>query len=301
MNLSVRLGRLILQNPVVLASGTCGYGKEMQPYLDLNSLGAITVKGLSLSPWQGNPPPRVWETKAGLLNSIGLENKGVERFLEEDLPFLEGLTTRVFVNIWGRTVDEYVAVARKLNEVKRIDALELNLSCPNVEKGGATFIADLEVLKRLVGEVRATTEKFLIAKLGPQVCDWETTVALLEEEGVEALSVTNSFPALVVDVERMDFIFALKTAGLSGPAIKPLALKMVYDLVGVTRLPVIGMGGITTAEDALEFLLVGAKAIGIGTANLVVPSSAIRVLEGIKQYLLRKSITDVEEIIGKVR
>ncbi|MEN3202720.1 MAG: dihydroorotate dehydrogenase [Atribacterota bacterium] len=297
----MHLGRLVLQNPVVLTSGTCGYGKEMQPYLDLNSLGAITVKGLSLFPWPGNPPPRIWETKAGLLNSIGLENKGVERFLEEDLPFLEGLTTRVFVNIWGRTVDEYVAVARKLNEVKRIDALELNLSCPNVEKGGATFIADLEVLKRLVGEVRAATEKFLIAKLGPQVCDWETTVALLEEGGVEALSITNSFPALVIDVERMDFVFALKTAGLSGPAIKPLALKMVYDLVGITKLPVIGMGGITTAEDALEFLLVGAKAVGIGTASLVVPSSAIRVLEGIKQYLFRKGITDVEEIIGKVR
>lgn len=301
MNLSVRLGRLTLQNPVVLASGTCGYGREMQPYLDLNALGAITVKGLSLFPWEGNPPPRIWEVRAGLLNSIGLENKGVDRFLSEDLPFLESLTTRVFVNIWGRTIDEYVAVTRKLDQVSRIDALELNLSCPNIEKGGASFVSDPRVLRKLVGRVRAATGKFLIAKLGPQVRDWETIVALLEEEGVEALSITNSFPAVVVDVERMDFVFTLKTAGLSGPAIKPLALKMVYDLVGITKLPVIGMGGITTAEDALEFLLVGARAVGIGTANLVAPSSAMQVLEGIKRYLLRKDITDIERIIGRVR
>lgn len=301
MNLRVHLGRLTLQNPVILASGTCGYGKEMQPYLDLNTLGAITVKGLSLFPWNGNPPPRLWEARAGLLNSIGLENKGVERFLEEDLPFLESLTTRIVVNIWGRTVDEYVAVARKLSEVKRIDALELNLSCPNVEKGGATFISDHKVLEKLASDVRGVTEKFLIAKLGPQVRDWEKTVTILERAGIEALSVTNSFPALAIDVERMRFVFALKTGGYSGPAIKPLALKMVYDLVGMTSLPVIGMGGITTAEDALEFLLVGAKAIGIGTANLVNPSTAKQVLEGIKSYLLRKDITSVEDIIGRVR
>lgn len=291
----------MLQNPIVLASGTCGYGREMQPYLNLNDFGAITVKGLSLLPYEGNPPPRIWEVRAGILNSIGLENKGVERFLEEDLPFLENLSTRIFVNIWGRTVDEYVAVARELDKIARIDALELNLSCPNVEKGGASFVADLKELQKLVRGVRAATGKFLIAKLGPQVRDWEATVTLLEEEGIEALSVTNSFPALALDVERMSFIFALKTAGLSGPAIKPLALKMVYELVGITELPIIGMGGITTADDAIEFLLVGARAVGIGTANLVDPSSAMRILEGMQQYLVRKGITDIEEIIGRVR
>ncbi|MBC7218395.1 MAG: dihydroorotate dehydrogenase [Candidatus Caldatribacterium sp.] len=301
MKLSVHLGRLMLQNPIVLASGTCGYGREMQPYLNLNDFGAITVKGLSLLPCEGNPPPRIWEVRAGILNSIGLENKGVGRFLEEDLPFLENLSTRIFVNIWGRTVDEYVAVARELDKIARIDALELNLSCPNVEKGGASFVADLEELRKLVRGVRAATGKFLIAKLGPQVRDWEATVTLLEEEGIEALSVTNSFPALALDVERMSFIFALKTAGLSGPAIKPLALRMVYELVGITGLPIIGMGGITTADDALEFLLVGARAVGIGTANLVDPSSAMRILEGMQQYLMRKGITDIEEIIGRVR
>jgi len=301
MNLSVTLGRMTLKNPVVLASGTCGYGREITPYLDLNTLGAITVKGLSLFPWEGNPPPRLFEVRAGLLNSIGLENKGVERFLQEDLPFLETLETRIFVNIWGRTVEEYVAVTRKLDAIERIDALELNVSCPNVERGGASFLSDPETLRELVGRVREATGKFLIVKLGPTMQDWEVTVRILEEEGAEALSVTNSFPAMVVDVERMDFVFAMKSAGLSGPAIKPLALKMVYDLVGMTELPIIGMGGIMTAEDALEFLLVGARAVGVGTANLVAPSSAMDILEGIKAYLLRKNLENVEDFIGKVR
>jgi dihydroorotate dehydrogenase (NAD+) catalytic subunit len=292
---------MTLKNPVVLASGTCGYGREIAPYLDLNTLGAITVKGLSLFPWEGNPPPRLFEVRAGLLNSIGLENKGVERFLQEDLPFLEALDTRVFVNIWGKTVEEYVAVARKLDAIERIDALELNVSCPNVEKGGASFLLDPEVLRELVGRVREATGKFLIVKLGPKLQDWEVTVRILEEEGAEALSVTNSFPAMVVDVERMDFVFAMKSAGLSGPAIKPLALKMVYDLVGMTELPIIGMGGIMTAEDALEFLLVGARAVGVGTANLVAPSSAADILEGIKAYLLRKDMENIEDLIGRVR
>jgi dihydroorotate dehydrogenase (NAD+) catalytic subunit len=292
---------MTLKNPVVLASGTCGYGREIAPYLDLNTLGAITVKGLSLFPWEGNPPPRLFEVRAGLLNSIGLENKGVERFLQEDLPFLEALDTRVFVNIWGKTVEEYVAVARKLDAIERIDALELNVSCPNVEKGGASFLLDPEALRELVGRVREATGKFLIVKLGPKLQDWEVTVRILEEEGAEALSVTNSFPAMVVDVERMDFVFAMKSAGLSGPAIKPLALKMVYDLVGMTELPIIGMGGIMTAEDALEFLLVGARAVGVGTANLVAPSSAADILEGIKAYLLRKDMENIEDLIGRVR
>jgi dihydroorotate dehydrogenase (NAD+) catalytic subunit len=292
---------MTLKNPVVLASGTCGYGREIAPYLDLNTLGAITVKGLSLFPWEGNPPPRLFEVRAGLLNSIGLENKGVERFLQEDLPFLEALDTRVFVNIWGKTVEEYVAVARKLDAIERIDALELNVSCPNVEKGGASFLLDPEALRELVGRVREATGKFLIVKLGPKLQDWEVTVRILEEEGAEALSVTNSFPAMVVDVERMDFVFAMKSAGLSGPAIKPLALKMVYDLVGMTELPIIGMGGIMTAEDALEFLLVGARAVGVGTANLVAPSSAVDILEGIKAYLLRKDMENIEDLIGRVR
>lgn len=301
MNLTVSLGRMTLSNPVVLASGTCGYGREMVPFLDLNLVGAVTVKSLSLAPWPGNPPPRVRETYAGMMNSIGLANKGVKRFLEEDLPVLEGLTTRVLVGIWGRTVGEYRAVARELSGISRIDALELNVSCPNVEKGGATFLEDEEALRRLVGEVRAVTEQFLIVKLGPQVRDWGRMAAILEAEGAEAVSLTNSFPALAVDVEKMDFVFPLRFAGLSGPAIKPLALRMVYEFLQVTTLPVIGMGGIMGPSDALEFLLLGARAVGLGSGNLRDPALALRVLEGLRDYLTRKGIDDINRIIGKVR
>ncbi|MGC8778228.1 MAG: dihydroorotate dehydrogenase [Candidatus Caldatribacteriaceae bacterium] len=301
MNLATSLGRITLSNPVVLASGTCGYGREIAPFLNLNEVGALTVKSLSVFPWDGNPPPRIRETYAGLMNSIGLENKGVYRFLEEDLPFLEELATRVFVGIWGRTVEEYVAVARAIEGAPRIDALEVNVSCPNVEKGGATFLEDEAVLQRLLAEIRSVTGKFLIVKVGPQVRDWRRVVSIFEREGVEAISVTNSFPALSVDVEQMDFFFPLKFAGLSGPAIKPLALRMVYEVLQVTALPVIGMGGIVTASDALEFLLLGARAVGLGSCTLVDPSSALRVLEGLRDYLTRKRIGDINSIIGKVR
>lgn len=301
MNLAVSLGRMKLSNPVILASGTCGYGKELVPYLDLNQVGALTIKSLSITPWKGNPPPRVRETCGGMMNSIGLENKGVHRFLEEDLPFLETLTTRVFVGIWGKTIKEYVAVAQELEKARRIDAIEVNVSCPNVEKGGATFLEDEETLRRLVAGVRSVTGKFLIVKVGPQVRDWGKVVSIFEKEKVEAISVTNSFPALSVDVEKMDFFFHLKFAGLSGPAIKPLALKMVYELLCMTALPVIGMGGIATASDALEFLLLGARAIGLGSYTLVNPSSALQVLKGLEEYLTRKQIDDINSIIGKVR
>lgn len=301
MNLATSLGRMTLSNPVVLASGTCGYGREVAAFLDLNEVGALTVKSLSIFPWDGNPPPRIRETYAGIMNSIGLENKGVYRFLEEDLSFLEKLATRVFVGIWGRTVEEYVAAARVIDGAPRVDALEVNVSCPNVEKGGATFLEDEAVLQRLLAEIRSATGKFLIVKVGPQVRDWRRVVSILEREGVEAISVTNTFPALSVDVEEMDFFFRLKFAGLSGPAIKPLALRMVYEVLQVTSLPVIGMGGIVTAADALEFLLLGARAVGLGSCTLVDPSSALRVLEGLRDYLTRKRIDDINSIIGKVR
>ncbi|MGQ9746358.1 MAG: dihydroorotate dehydrogenase [Candidatus Caldatribacteriaceae bacterium] len=295
------LGRVTLTNPVVLASGTCGYGRELAPFLDLNQVGALTVKSLSLNPWEGNPPPRLRETYAGLMNSIGLENKGVYRFLEEDLSFLEGLTTRVFVGIWGRTIEEYVAVAKELGKIPRIDALEINVSCPNVEKGGVTFGEDERVLRCLVAEVRAVTDTFLIVKVGPQIKDWSRVTRVLEREGAEAISLTNSFPALAVDVEKMDFFFSLKYAGLSGPAIKPLALKMVYEVLQVTHLPVIGMGGITNAQDALEFLLLGAKAVGVGSATLVNPYACLSIVRGIREYLTKKQIDDINNVIGKVR
>ena len=301
VNLAVSLGKLNLKNPVILASGTCGYGREISPYLDLNQVGAITVKGLSYYPFSGNPPPRLREVYAGVLNSIGLENKGVYDFIQEDLPFLSSFDTRLLVNIWGETANEFVRVAQELDRFERVDALELNVSCPNMERGGAVFCSDLEILKSIVGGVRDATRKPLIVKLGPEVKEWEKTLDILENEGADILSLTNSFPALFVDLEDLDFFFKRIFAGLSGPAIKPLALKMVYEVVNYSSLPVIGMGGIVSADDALEFLLVGAKAVALGVANFVDPASALSILEGIEQYLESKGIESLEDLIGRVK
>ncbi len=259
------------------------------------------MKGLSYYPFSGNPPPRLREVYAGVLNSIGLENKGVYDFIQEDLPFLSSFDTRLLVNIWGETANEFVQVAQELDRFERVDALELNVSCPNIERGGAVFCSDLEILKSIVGGVRDATRKPLIVKLGPEVKEWEKTLDILENEGADILSLTNSFPALFVDVGEMDFFFKRKFAGLSGPAIKPLALKMVYEVVNYSSLPVIGMGGIVSADDALEFLLVGAKAVALGVANFVDPASALSILEGIEQYLESKGIESLEDLIGRVK
>lgn len=300
VDLTVRLGSLTLKNPVILASGTCGYGREIAPYLDLNQVGALTIKGLSYHPWPGNPPPRIRETYAGVLNSIGLENKGVCQFLKEDLPFLEQLNTRILVNLWGSSEKEYLKVTRTLAKVERVDGIELNVSCPNVERGGASFSCQPEVLRRLVGKVKEVVKKPLIVKLGPQVSDWEETIKVLEEEGADIISLSNSFPAVSVDVETQNWFFPRKTAGLSGPAIKPLALKLLYDVRKLTSLPLIGMGGIIVAEDALEFILLGATAVGIGTANLICPTCALSIIQGIEEYLKKKEIPCLRSLIGKV-
>ncbi|MDK2897085.1 MAG: dihydroorotate dehydrogenase catalytic subunit [Candidatus Atribacteria bacterium] len=300
VDLSVHLGSLTLQNPVVLASGTCGYGREIALHLDLNQVGALTIKGLSYDPWPGNPPPRIRETYAGVLNSIGLENKGVQRFLKEDLPFLERLNTKILVNIWGSREEEYLKVAQILAKVERVDGVELNVSCPNVEKGGLSFSCHPEVLRQLAGKVREIVKKPLVVKLGPQVPDWEATIRVLEIEGVDIISLTNSFPAVSVDIEAQNWFFARKVAGLSGPAIKPLALKLLYDVRKLTNLPLIGMGGIIEAEDALEFILLGATAVGIGTANLVSPTRALNIVWGIEEYLEKKKVPDLGSLVGKV-
>ncbi|WP_369018975.1 dihydroorotate dehydrogenase [Thermatribacter velox] len=301
VDLSVRVGDLRLKNPVVLASGTCGYGRELAKFINLKMVGAITVKGLSMEPWQGNPPPRIHEVYAGILNSIGLENKGLESFLREDLPFFETIETPLFVNIWGKNVKEYVLLARNLDAVERVTAIELNLSCPNVEKGGVSFALQEKVFEELVGRVRHSFTRKIIVKLGPQIFDLEKAIQILEREGIDFVSATNSFPGLAVNVDEQRFVFSRKVAGFSGPAIKPLALKLVYDIVSVTRLPVIGMGGIVCWRDALEFLLIGARAIGLGTVNLIYPDAAQRILKGIEEYLDQKGISSLEAIIGKVR
>ena len=301
MTLQTRLGNLILSNPVILASGTAGYGREIALYLDLDRVGALTLKGLSSNHWTGNPPPRIHETYAGIMNSIGLENKGFERFLREDLQFLETFHTRIIANIWGKTPGEYHDIAGKMDALERIDAIEVNVSCPNIEQGGESFSSDCLVLCRLIGELRQIVHKPLIVKLGPNTTDLENALHFMEKEGVDILSVTNTFPALAVDIESQSFVFSRKTAGLSGPAIKPLALKLVYDVLRATRLPVIGMGGIMKAEDAIEYLLIGARAVAVGSANLVDPSIALQIIEGIEIYLKRKNMSGMDDLIGKVR
>jgi dihydroorotate dehydrogenase (NAD+) catalytic subunit len=301
MNLQVNLGKLTLSNPIILASGTAGYGREIAPYLDLNRLGALTLKGLSLNPWMGNPPPRIHETYAGIMNSIGLENKGFDQFVGEDLPFLEKFKTKIIANIWGKTIEEYSDIAQKMNELERIDAIEVNVSCPNLEQGGKSFSSNSHVLCRLIQVLRQKVQKPLIVKLGPNTDDLNQVLLFMEKEGVDILSLTNTFPSLAVDVENQRFIFSKKTAGLSGPAIKPLALQLVYDVIERTRLPIIGMGGIMKAEDALEYLLIGARAVALGSVNLINPSAAMEILDGIEAYLIQKNILDINELIGKVR
>ena len=301
MNLQVNLGKLTLSNPIILASGTAGYGREIAPYLDLNRLGALTLKGLSLNPWMGNPPPRIHETYAGIMNSIGLENKGFDQFVGEDLPFLEKFKTKIIANIWGKTIEEYSDIAQKMNELERIDAIEVNVSCPNLEQGGKSFSSNSHVLCRLIQVLRQKVQKPLIVKLGPNTDDLNQVLLFMEKEGVDILSMTNTFPSLAVDVENQRFIFSKKTAGLSGPAIKPLALQLVYDVIERTRLPIIGMGGIMKAEDALEYLLIGARAVALGSVNLINPSAAMEILDGIEAYLIQKNIFDINELIGKVR
>ena len=301
MTLQTRLGNLVLSNPVILASGTAGYGREIAPYLDLDRIGALTLKGISSNPWIGNPPPRIHETYAGIMNSIGLENKGFERFVREDLPFLETFHTRIIANIWGKTSEEYYDIAAKMDSLERIDAVEANVSCPNIEQGGENFSSNSQRLCQLVGQLRQIIHKPFIVKLGPHTDNPENTLLFMEREGIDILSITNTFPALAIDVELQNFVFYRKTAGLSGPAIKPLALQLVYEVIQMTQLPVIGMGGIMKAEDALEYLLIGARAVAIGSANLVNPSIAIEIIQGIESYMIRKNVTDIDDLIGKVR
>ncbi len=301
MNVKTRLGALELANPVVLTSGTAGYGKEISPYLDINRVGAITIKGLSLFPCSGNPPPRIYESASGVLNSIGLENKGVERFIQEDIPFLETFSTRVITNIWGTDEQSYLDVARVLTLVERVDGIEVNVSCPNVEKGGASFSCDLASLGSLIGKLRDVISKTFIVKLGPMKENIGDVMVLLEHLDVDAVSITNTFPALAVDVSTQQVYFSRKTAGLSGPAIKPLALRMVYEATQASDIPCIGMGGIASGTDALEFLLVGARAVGVGTATLSNPVASMEILEGIHSWLSERGIESVEDIIGKAR
>jgi dihydroorotate dehydrogenase (NAD+) catalytic subunit len=299
--MAVNLGRLKLNNPVMSASGTFGYGEEYAGYVDLNRLGAVVVKGLSLKPRLGNPPPRVMETASGMLNSIGLQNVGVDAFIEEKLPFLRKYDTAVIANIYGETYDEFKKVAKKLSSAKGVHALEVNISCPNVKKGGVSFGTDPKIAARVTRTVKDETRLPVIVKLTPNVTDIAAIAQAVEKAGADIISLINTLTGMSVDLKTRRPHLKNITGGLSGPAIKPVALRMVWQVIQKVSVPVIGIGGIMTAEDALEFLILGAKAVQIGTANFVNPHATLNVIEGIKNYLIENKINNINDIIGTFR
>jgi dihydroorotate dehydrogenase (NAD+) catalytic subunit len=297
-DMAVKLGRLKLANPIMTASGTFGYGEEYSGYVDLNKLGAVVVKGLSLKPRLGNPPPRVMETTGGMLNAIGLQNIGVDAFIEEKLPFLCKYNVAVIANIYGETYDEFKQVAKKLSSAKGVHALEVNISCPNVKKGGVSFGTDPKVAAKVTQTVKDETGLPVIVKLTPNVTDVAAVAVAVEEAGADMISLINTLTGMSVDLRTRKPHLKNITGGLSGPAIKPVALRMVWQVLQKVSVPVIGIGGIMTAEDALEFLVLGAKAVQIGTANFVNPYATMDIIEGIKRYLAENGIKNINDVIG---
>jgi len=296
VDLTVDLGKLVLSNPVIAASGTFGYGLEYTEFLDLNDLGGFSTKGLSLKPKVGNPVPRVIETASGMLNAIGLENIGLDAFLSKKLPLLKMYKTRIIVNFFGETIQQYEELALALSKEERIDALEMNVSCPNVEEGGLQFSSDPEILRQVVDSVRKVTDKFLIVKLSPNVTDITTLAKAAEDAGADALSVCNTFVGMKVNLETGKPYLANRTGGLSGPAIKPLALHMVYETARAVKIPIIGIGGISNSDDAVEFLMAGAKAVQIGTANYVDPKVTVKVVDGIRDWCRQNQISKLADL-----
>ena len=289
---------LSLKNPVMTASGTFGYGEEYACYVDINRLGAVVVKGVSLNPRQGNPAPRIMETPFGMINSIGLQNPGVKAFITDKLPFLKQFDIAVIVNIFGETVDEYRRVADTLTQADGIHALEVNISCPNVEKGGMCFGTDPEIAHDVTKRVKSVTHLPVIVKLSPNVTDIGEIAESVQAGGADAISLINTISGMSVDVENRRPHLQMITGGLSGPAIKPVALKMVREVVKRVSVPVIGVGGIMNASDALEFLIVGAKAVQVGTANFVNPRATMDIIDGIEKYMMRHQMQDIRELIG---
>jgi len=300
-NISVDIGGITLKNPVMTASGTFSYGAEFNDLIDLNRLGGIIVKGLSLEPSKGNPPPRIVETPCGMLNAIGLENVGIEAFINEKLPFLRSIDTPVIANIYGQTIDEYARLAERIDAVADIDGIELNISCPNVKSGGVAFGVDPDVAEKVVSRVRENSSKYLMVKLSPNVTDVVQIAKRAESGGADAISLINTITGMAVDLQARKPVLANITGGLSGPAIKPIALRMVWQVAGAVDIPVIGIGGIMTAADALEFILVGAAAVQVGTANFVNPAVTMEIIDGISDYLLENEIDDIATLTGALK
>ena len=298
VDLNVKIGQLELRNPVMTASGTFGYGLEFQDFVDLSRLGGIVVKGTTLKPREGNPYPRMAETASGMLNCVGLQNKGVDYFCEHIYPTVKDLQTNVVVNVSGSSIEDYVECARRIGELERIPAIELNISCPNVRQGGMAFGVTCEGAAAVTKAVRAAYGKTLMVKLSPNVTDIAEIARAVEAEGADAVSLINTLMGMAIDAERRRKVLSIGTGGLSGPAVKPVALRMVYQVAKAVGIPVVGLGGIMTATDAVEFLLAGASAVEIGTANFIDPSVTVKVVEGIEAYLERHGFSSVREIIG---
>ncbi len=290
----------VLKNPVMVASGTFGYGLEFTEFMNISQIGAIVVKGLSLKPRAGNPPPRIIETPAGLINAIGLQNIGVEHFVNDKLPELRRLGATVVANIFGERVDEYREVARILDGVEGISAIEVNISCPNVKKGGLKFGQDPASAREVVAAVREATGLPIITKLSPDAPDLKAMIEAVEEAGTDAISLVNTIPAMAIDVEKRRPVLSTVTGGLSGPAIKPIALRLVWQAASVAKVPVIGIGGIMNGRDALEFIIAGARAVQVGTLNLVEPRGAMKVIKEIEAYMRRHRIENIEALTGSL-
>ncbi|HOV78485.1 MAG TPA: dihydroorotate dehydrogenase [Bacillota bacterium] len=297
-NLAVNVGGIRMKNPVTTASGTFGFGREYSSYLDLNRLGAVTVKGITLEPRAGNPVPRIVETPAGVLNSIGLQNPGVDRFLEEALPFLAAYNLPVIVNIAGDSVKDYAGLAARLDRAAGVAGLEVNVSCPNVKKGGMLFGCDPAATAEVTRAVKSSTDKPVIVKLSPNVTSITAVAEAAARAGADALSMINTLLGMAIDVRSRRPVLGNVMGGLSGPAVKPVAVRAVWQVYREVPLPIIGMGGITTAEDAVEFILAGAAAVAVGTASFINPPVAVEVLEGIEKYLCENGIGDVNELVG---
>lgn len=289
-----------MKNPVTVASGTFGSGAEYKDFVDLNRLGAVTTKGVSSVPWQGNQTPRICETYGGMLNAIGLQNPGIDLFIERDIPFLKQYDTKIIVNVCGRTVEEYIEVVERLAATD-IDMLEINISCPNVKAGGIAFGQDPELARQVADKIKQHAEQPVIVKLSPNVTDIAEMARAAEAGGADAVSLVNTFTGMKIDINKRAFALANQTGGLSGPAIKPVALRMVYQAAHAVKIPVLGMGGISCAEDALEFIMAGARMVAVGTANFHNPAVTMEIIDGIAEFMEKNGVKDINELCGCVK
>lgn len=299
MNTSVTIAGVTFKNPVMTASGTFGSGMEYGDFVDLNRLGAVVTKGVANVPWPGNPTPRVAEVYGGMLNAIGLQNPGIDVFLKRDIPFLQHYDTKIIVNVCGKTVEDYLEVVEKLND-SAADMLEINVSCPNVKEGAIAFGQKADCLFDITSKIKNEARKPIIMKLSPNVTDITEMAKAAEAAGADAISLINTITGMKIDIHKRTFALANRTGGMSGPVIKPVAVRMVYQASHAVKIPVIGMGGIATAEDAIEFLLAGATAVSVGAVNFMNPYATVEIIEGIEQYMTKYGVEDIQELIGAV-